>query len=524
MKTIWKRTITAALAAALVIPTGVATANKDADQVLQAIPYYETHTLAGSGELGLTDGVNASAAFRLPAAAAVSKDGKIYVSDPGNQRIRLIAAGKTSTAAGLDIGIDAFGNLEGAFADGPAAAAFFNEPAGLTFDGNGRLLIADAGNHAIRALGTNGQVVTIAGDGNIGLLDGPAAKAQFYYPMDMAVAANGVIYVADTLNHVIRKIEKGVVTTLTAPSDRIVEYLPGAVEYVGDYADGPIGKSKFNEPSGLAIDGKGNLYVSDTGNHRIRYIDFAKGTVSTVAGGKSVSYGETEAYATGGYANGKADLAQFNMPKGITLTPDGGLLIADSKNHVIRYLKDGNVTTTAGVAGETSRLDGVSAFAGFNAPSDVAWLGNGAFVVTDYGNNRVRVVKPYSKPLGLKKDGSINLLFGSKLLVSDVQPILDKGTTFVPLRVVSEELGYKINYKAGTATLTLNDTTYVVTNGSKQVKKTVGAVTTNVEIPIPAFIKNGRLFVPVRFFATEADLDVKWLGADRAVLIRAKTI
>ena len=116
----------------------------------------------------------------------------------------------------------------------------------------------------------------------MGLKDGKSKDALFHEPQDIAVTKDGILYVADTLNHVIRRISPdGEVTTIGAPSTRAVQIRAGVVALAGDYKNGSLAEARFNEPAGLALDGKGNLYVSDSGNHVIRYIDFGKGTVST---------------------------------------------------------------------------------------------------------------------------------------------------------------------------------------------------------------------------------------------------
>src|SRR5690606_874054 len=110
---------------------------------------------------------------------------------------------------------DAKGLPAGALVDGARDASAYHSPAGLDQDTQGNIYVADAGNHAIRKIDANGSVTTIAGDGVIGLVDGTAEQARFYHPSDVAVAEDGTIYVADTLNHVIRKIDTdGRVTTL----------------------------------------------------------------------------------------------------------------------------------------------------------------------------------------------------------------------------------------------------------------------------------------------------------------------
>ncbi|HUC93522.1 MAG TPA: stalk domain-containing protein [Paenibacillus sp.] len=524
MNKLTKRAATAVLAALLAVPGSGWAAPDGEDAVLTSIPLYEVSTLSGTGELGEADGPNGSAAYRQPVAVQAKADGQLLIADAGNQRIRVVQNGMTDTVAGIEIGVDQYGFLIGSLINGKADEAAFQAPSGLAIDASGRTIIADMNNNAIRSLSADGKVTTIAGNGLIGTADGAGADARFDRPLDVAVTASGVIYVADTLNHTIRRISNGTVTTVNAPSTRVVEYFPGAVEPAGDFADGPIAQAKFNEPSGLALDAEGNLYVSDTGNQRIRYIDFAKGTVTTVAGSSELTYGKTDIYAQGDYKDGKASEALFNAPRGLAVTPDGGLLIADSLNHVIRYLKDGKVVTVAGTATETSKLDGLAPYAGFNVPTDVAWLGNGAFAVADTGNNRIRIVKPYEKPPGLKAGAKIRIVYNKEIVVTDADPVAENGTIFIPIPVISGKLGYTADAGAGNAaTLTRGDAAYKVTAGSKTVVYTKkGEPAETIQLPAAPLVINNRLYLPVRFFAEQIDLDVQWLSDVKAVLLRDK--
>ncbi len=519
MNPMTRRAVTAALAASLIIPTATAWGADNQDHVLKNLPLFEIETLSGNGELGSDDGDARTTTYRGPASVAVKADGTILVSDAGNQQIRAIAGGKSATVAGIEIGIDDFGFMLGGLLDGKADESSFQGPAGIAIDQQGRTIVADSDNNAIRAIAADGTVTTIAGDGIIGAVDGKGADARFYSPLDVAVSASGTIYVADTLNHAIRSINDGVVTTLNAIAERPIEVFPGEAELAGDYKDGKLSEALFNEPSGLAIDAKGNLYVSDTGNQRIRYIDLAAGTVTTVAG--SGALGDSVPYVEGEYKDGAALEASFHAPKGLAVTPDGGVLIADSKNHVIRYLKDGQVVTVAGVPVETVKENGVAAYAGFNMPNDVAVLKDGSIVVADYSNNRVRVVKPYQVPQGVA-GAKVDLIYNDAILATDADPIIVNGTTFVPVRVISETLGYTVDFGAdGVTTLTLGEQWYKIEEGKTAVQSSTGAALT---LPQAPFIQQERLYLPVRFFAEQIELDVKWLSAEKAVLLRDRLI
>lgn len=351
-------------------------------------------SFAGSGIFGEEGGEALSSSFRSPQSVLVLEDGTLLITDSKNHLLRVIENGQVSTYAGNTLIRDDSGLPDGTWYDGGIEEAVFNRPSGLALDREGNIYVADSQNHAIRRISSAGEVTTIAGNGVLGNRDGKGEQAQLYSPSDVAVATDGTIFVADTLNHIIRKITRdGYVTTLSAPSDRVVEVTPGQTSSAGDFQDGSLSKAKFNEPTGLAIDPKGNLYVADTGNHRIRYIDFKNNTVTTVAGSKILTYGENELYSQGGYMDGEAVKAQFNFPKGMVMTNEGGLLIADSLNHTVRYLFEGRVTTLAGIAGVHGDINGGNEKALLHMPSDVAISEDGKTIwVADTYNNKIRKI------------------------------------------------------------------------------------------------------------------------------------
>ena len=220
-------------------------------------------TFAGSGTQGSADGTGAAAQFYGPAGVAVDSSGTMYVSDMGNQRIRKITpTGVVTTFAG---GIPGF-------ADGTGAAAQFNNPAGVAVDSSGSVYVADGGNSRIRKITTAGVVTTFAGSGVAGFADGTGTAAQFLGPDNVAVDSSGTVYVGDIYSNRIRKITPaGVVTTL-------------AVSGAAGSLDGTGAAAQFNNPQGVAVDSSGTVYVADYVNQRIRKITPA-GVVTTLAGG-----------------------------------------------------------------------------------------------------------------------------------------------------------------------------------------------------------------------------------------------
>ncbi len=227
-------------------------------------------TFAGSpGDRGSTDGTGAAARFYLPSGIAVGPDGFVYVADSANNALRKISpAGVVSTLAGSP------GNF-GTF-DGPGSTALFDFPAGLAVDESGMIFVADSYNHTIRRVTPGGEVSTVAGlAGTNGSSDGTGATARFSSPAGLQVDGSGNIYVADQSNYTIRKITPGGVVSTFAGSAGVY----GSNDGVGSAAT-------FATVSGLAFDGIGNLYVADEGNSRIRKIT-PGAAVTTLAGGGS---------------------------------------------------------------------------------------------------------------------------------------------------------------------------------------------------------------------------------------------
>jgi sugar lactone lactonase YvrE len=490
-------------------------------------PLSEVRTFAGSGDFD--DAVErvgaADAAFRFPFNVAVLDDGSVLVSDSGNHVIRRVQDGQVTVYAGfLYLPRDAAGLPSGTLVDGTAATAVFKQPAGLAVDAEGNVYVADSGNHAIRKIDREGNVTTVAGNGLMGMADGKGAEARFNNPQDVAVAADGTIYVADTGNHAIRAISPdGVVTTLNASSDRVVEIVPGYVTGAGDYADGPLADAKFNEPFGLALDARGNLYVSDSGNHLIRYVDLAARKVTTVAGiVRSTMYEPDALYAFGAYADGRADQAGFHFPKGIATTEDGGLLIADSLNHTVRFLHNGRVITLAGsLDAEFGSSDGINGKNELHNPTDVAIQGD-RLVIADAYNQKLRIYSLYRLPEGAERDGRIDVALGDSLIVFELPVVMVQSRTMVPAAEIADVLGFEVEESDGRVVLSAGDGRELIFAVNDMVLKLVSADGSESEMlmDVSPRLQNGFVYVPVRFLAEALGISVDWDSVSQTVILR----
>ena len=320
-------------------------------------------TLAGSaGNYGSANGTGNSAQFNQPQGIAVDGADNAYVGDTGNQMIRLVTpAGVVTTLAGLA------GNYGSA--NGTGSSALFWNPQGVALDNATNLYVADSVNNMIRMVTPAGVVTTLAGTaGSLGSADGTGAAARFWQPQGVAVDSSNNVYVADGANGTIREIASGAIVTTLA----------GSASIGSD--DGS--SARFNWPSGAAMDSAGNSYVADTGNGTIRMVT-STGMASTLAGSAG-NFGSTN--ATGGNA-------RFYGPQAVAVGFSGNLYVADTANHTIRKItSSGVVSTLAGLAGTNGLSDGTGSSARFNAPQGLAVDSSGTVYVADTWNHTIRKV------------------------------------------------------------------------------------------------------------------------------------
>lgn len=265
-------------------------------------------TLAGDGLAGHIDGAGATARFNYPRGVAVDGAGNVYVGDTDNDRIRKITPQRVvSTFSGEGVR---------GFADGARAAARFYHPNGLAVDQAGNVYVADASNRKVRKVSPGGTASTLAGDAISGYADGLGTEARFNSPRAVAVDAAGTVFVADYGNSRIRKVSREGRVTAFAGDGR------------GCHLDGVGTAASFNDPTGVAVDAAGNVFVADSESHCIRQIT-PDGVVTTIAGdGKGLA----------DFADGSGALARFNTPRGLWVAANGIIYVADTLNHCIRKI------------------------------------------------------------------------------------------------------------------------------------------------------------------------------------------
>jgi sugar lactone lactonase YvrE len=250
----------------------------------------------------------------------------------------------------------------------------FHRPGGVAVAADGTIYVSDTGNNAIRKIDANGQVTKLAGnflgsaDGNFlgssdgvfsGSSDGTGNDARFKNPQGITIDNNGDILVADRMNHAIRKVSPdGVVTTVAGSFTG-----SGTGGLIGS-SDGPASGARFDHPSDVVVDGAGNIYVADSGNHAIRKIDLS-GNVTTLAGDLGYS----------GYQDGTADSGMFNSPQGIAIDANGNIIVADTTNGLIRKVSPAGVVTT--IAGALFTNNSGAAFQGSGGESFTGSAGEG---------------------------------------------------------------------------------------------------------------------------------------------------
>jgi sugar lactone lactonase YvrE len=255
-------------------------------------------------------------------------------------------------------------------ANGKAEEASFSNLMDVAADSAGNIYVADSRNNLIRKVSPDGVVSTLAGSGKQGSEDGKGASASFFFPAALTADANGTVYVADTHNSMIRKIS----------SDGTVTTIAGRVSAeVAKYRDTVV---KLDNPYGIAVDEKGDIFVADWERDMIKKIG-PDGKITAFAGNGQK-----------GAKDGKGSAATFYLPEGLAVDHAGNVYVADCYNNMIRKITpDGVVSTLAGKAAKGSK-DGKGKAASFSHPDGLAVDRSGNVYVADVANNKIRKITP----------------------------------------------------------------------------------------------------------------------------------
>ncbi|MFN7926413.1 MAG: SMP-30/gluconolactonase/LRE family protein [Blastocatellia bacterium] len=328
---------------------------------------------AGSGAYGFGGDNNpaANALLATPSGVAVDGDGNMFIADTYNNRIRKVnAAGVITTYAGTGIG--------GYTGDGgQATIARIDTPIGIAVDRSGNVYFSDSLNDAVRKVDTTGKITTVAGNGQSGFSGdgGQATAARLSLPQSLIFDGAGNLYICDTFNNRVRKVDtQGIITTIAGN---------GSAGYSGD--GGLATQAKLDTPDGVAVDRLGNVYIADTQNFVVRKVD-TSGKISTYAGNGIDGYGGD---------NGAALQANLSPIRGLAVDASGNLYIGDPGNDRIRRVDTkGKITTVAGNGSTGYNGDAMTATqAWLNEPIGISIDPYGVLYFTDSYGDRVRVLK-----------------------------------------------------------------------------------------------------------------------------------
>jgi streptogramin lyase len=328
-----------------------------------------------SAKLGFINGIS------------VDQSGNIYFVDGAANVVRKVnrSSGVITTVAGTFLGFNVSDPTPFKGDGGPATEAHLNVPYGVAIDASGNIYITDNGNSVVRKVTVStGKISTIAGKPGIFNYSGDgglATSAELANPYDVAVDKNNNVYIVDSQNFAIRKIDAvtGIITTVAGSG-------PDNQGYAGD--NGLAIDAKLNSPQGIAVDDAGNIYIVDSGNHALRKVDYATGKISTIAGTGASGYDGDGKQAT---------LAKLNAPSRVAVDNKGDIYIADQGSHLIRKITAATgiinaLAGTAGVAGYSGD-GGPAVEAKLSSPQGVAVDADGNVFITESGNSVIRAVK-----------------------------------------------------------------------------------------------------------------------------------
>jgi trimeric autotransporter adhesin len=390
-------------------------------------------TFAGDGiSTSAGDGGAATAAsFYYPSSVTRDAAGNTYVIE-GSYIRKIDASGTISTIVG-----DGTSGFSGD--GGPATAASFrigDDFSDIVIDNAGNLYFTDVFNNRIRKVSPAGIISSIAGTASatFGGDGGPATAADLYRPYGLALDDDGFMYIADSRNHVVRKIDmvSGIINTVAGTSSS-----PG---YGGD--GGTATAATLRNPTSVAVDAAGNIYIAETGNHTIRRVAAATGNITTIVGdGTSGSAGD----------GGAATAARLNYPTNVSVDPAGNIFIADLGNDAVRKINtSGIISTVVGTNGTSgfSGDGGAATAATLNSATDFFLASNGDMYVTDANNYRVRLVTAAS--IALSGTSSSCIAGTNTLAAATTGGVWSSGNTAV---ATVSAAGVVTAVSAGTATI-----------------------------------------------------------------------
>jgi streptogramin lyase len=358
-------------------------------------------TLAGSGVAGNSTGTGTMASFSSPYSTTVDNLGNVYVADGANNQVKMI------TPAGVVTNLAGSGTTGTTNAIGTAAR--FNNPHGVAIDTSGNLYVADYGSSLIRKIITQGYIINsvlptgLAFDGTTGIISGTPTVASTTTNYTVSAYNSGgssSATVAITVNSLPPAPVISYPTSLTYTTGIPVEPLSAtntggpvpATAYgltstlagsgMAGSANGTGTAASFHNPSGVALDAAGNVYVADETNNVIRKI--APGGITTTFAGSG----------TGGNVNGTGTAASFKNPLGVAVDAAGNIYVADASNNLIRKITPAGIVTTFAGSGTAGSANGTGTFAQFNNPHGITVDPVGNIFVADYTNNLIREISP----------------------------------------------------------------------------------------------------------------------------------
>ena len=474
--------------------------------------------------LNLSTGIitTLTTAINTPGRFAIDSTGRLFVPEMGTGTIgagtNVVKIYDPSTnSTSVFAGINHFSGDSGSFATG----ALFNQPTGIAVDGTGNIFVSDSGNHRIRKIDTTGSIYTVVGTGvagnNVSTINGGpnnpngntrlsgdgllGIASRVSNPKALAVDAAGNLYIADTGNHRILMLSAtdGTTTTVvgftgTASANTTLAGTDGITRITSTtYGEGQAANvARLSSPQGVSVDGNGNIYIADTGNHAIRMVSADLSSVTTIAGQAPIVGGAFPAGATSfaGYAGdtGPATGSLLNAPTNVFASADGKtVIIADSANSVVRRISGLGkiIMTIAGVGGQASQdtpngpnssnVPANSGYPGYslriNNPTGVVMDANGKVYFADMSNGRVKGLEPttlfMSYPLG--NSGPSGVGATSSTLIQSTPPI---GVNWSADVVNSPAVAVRIGAPWGMA-IDASGAIYVVDAGNGQVRKMV---------------------------------------------------